>query len=180
MKQIPILNLPVLGKFIRVPNKHASLTYPGGLEFRSNLSALLKHADGTFEEYDLGSGVVTTAGVAFLANDFAAITVGTNEITNFNYHACGTGATAAAIGDTAMQTDSGVARVAGTQTSPAGGQARTVATMAFTTTLAITEWGLFSASSSGTMWDRKVFTAINVVNGDSIQFTYTLTVNSGG
>jgi hypothetical protein len=30
------------------------------------------------------------------------------------------------------------------------------------------------------MWDHKVFSAINVVNGDSIQFTYTLTVSSGG
>jgi hypothetical protein len=30
------------------------------------------------------------------------------------------------------------------------------------------------------MWDHKVFSAINVVNGDSIQFTYTLTISSGG
>jgi hypothetical protein len=30
------------------------------------------------------------------------------------------------------------------------------------------------------MWDHKVFSAINVLNGDSIQFTYTLTINSGG
>jgi len=30
------------------------------------------------------------------------------------------------------------------------------------------------------MWDHKVFAAINVVSGDAIQFTYQLTVNSGG
>lgn len=30
------------------------------------------------------------------------------------------------------------------------------------------------------MWDHKVFAAINVGNGDSIQFTYTLTISSGG
>ena len=30
------------------------------------------------------------------------------------------------------------------------------------------------------LWDHKVFSAINVVSGDSIQFTYTLTVTSGG
>lgn len=30
------------------------------------------------------------------------------------------------------------------------------------------------------MWDHKVFSAINVVNGDSIQFTYDLTITSGG
>ncbi len=30
------------------------------------------------------------------------------------------------------------------------------------------------------MWDHKVFSAINVASGDSIQFTYTLTITSGG
>lgn len=30
------------------------------------------------------------------------------------------------------------------------------------------------------MWDHKVFGAITVASGDSIQFTYTLTINSGG
>jgi hypothetical protein len=30
------------------------------------------------------------------------------------------------------------------------------------------------------MWDHKVFAAINVVNGDSIQYTYQLTIQSGG
>jgi hypothetical protein len=30
------------------------------------------------------------------------------------------------------------------------------------------------------MWDHKVFAAINVNNGDSIQFTYQLTPNQGG
>jgi hypothetical protein len=30
------------------------------------------------------------------------------------------------------------------------------------------------------MWDRKQFAAVNVANGDSIQFTYSLQINSGG
>lgn len=30
------------------------------------------------------------------------------------------------------------------------------------------------------LWDHKVFSAINVVSGDSIQFSYQLTINSGG
>lgn len=174
------VDLPFLGRFVPVPKEYHARQFPAGLTYRGHLEAIVKHKDGTEEYLDLGEGVVTTAGVAFMANDFANITPGTNDITTFNYHASGTGTTAAAIGDTAMQTDSGVARVAGTQTSPAGGQYRSVATMSYTSTLAITEWGLFSASTSGTLWDRKVFTAINVVSGDSIQFTYTLTINSGG
>jgi len=99
--------------------------------------------------------------------------------------------------DTALVTDSGVSRVAGTQTWPSSvNQYRSVATMSFTSSLAIVEWGLFSASSSSTLWDRRWFNTagapvttasaaltagpINVNNGDSIQFTYTLTINAGG
>jgi hypothetical protein len=46
----------------------------------------------------------------------------------------------------------------------------------------VTEHGIFSqaATGGGTLWDRSVFSAINVVSGDSIQFTYTCTVSSGG
>ena len=100
-------------------------------------------------------------------------------------------------GDAALVTDSGVARVAGTQSWPGSvNQYKTIATMSFTSSLAIVEWGLFSASSSGTLWDRRWFNTagapattasaaltagpINVNNGDSIQFTYTLTINPGG
>ncbi len=56
-----------------------------------------------------------------------------------------------------------------------------------------TGWWTVAASTAGStpgntetytllpvMWDRKVFSAINVVNLDTIQFTYQLTVNSGG
>jgi hypothetical protein len=123
-------------------------------------------------------GLVTTAGANYMAADF--LSGSSSRINAFNQHDCGTGTNAAAVGDTALQTPAGTARVAGTQSNPTANQYRTVATIPFTSSLAITEWGLFSASSAGTLWDRRVFAAINVANGDSIQFTYTLTVPSGG
>jgi hypothetical protein len=124
-------------------------------------------------------GLVTTAGVNYMASDFASGGV-TPTISGFKFHDCGTGTTAAAVGDTALQTAAGTARVSGTASNPSANVYQSVATIAFTSTLAITEWGLFSASSAGTLWDHRVFSAINVVNGDSIQFTYKLTVNNGG
>lgn len=123
--------------------------------------------------------IVTNAGVNYMASDFASGGV-TPTISGFKFHDSGTGTTAAAVGDTALQTPAGPARVTGTPSNPTANQYRSVATIAYTATLAITEWGLFSASTAGTLWDRRVFTAINVVNGDSIQFTYTLTIASGG
>jgi len=49
--------------------------------------------------------------------------------------------------------------------------AQFVGTVACTATIAVTEAGLFNADTNGTMLMRQTFTAVNVVNGDSIQFT---------
>ncbi|HEX4381238.1 MAG TPA: hypothetical protein VH022_14445 [Candidatus Acidoferrum sp.] len=124
-------------------------------------------------------GLVTTVGVNYMATDFASGGA-SPRIAGFNYHDSGTGTTAAAIGDTALQTATGNARVAGTQSNPSANIYQTVATLPYTATAAITEWGLFSASTSATMWDHRIFSAINVSNGDSIQFTYKLTIAAGG
>ena len=124
-------------------------------------------------------GIVTTVGVNYMASDFASGGV-TPTISGFKFHDSGVGTGGAVIGDTALGSPAGSARVTGTPSNPSANIYRSVAAIAYTTTLAITEWGLFSASTSGTLWDRRVFAAINVVNGDSIQFTYNLTVPSGG
>lgn len=152
----------------------------GSISYEGELRATVFRADGSVEELGvLSRRVVTTAGVNYMRDDFNAAT-GSADITNINYHASGTGVVAEAIGDTALGTDSGVARATGTQSSPASKQYRSVGTQTYSSTLAITEHGIFTASSSGTLWDRSVFSAINVASGDSIQFTYTLTISDGG
>jgi hypothetical protein len=149
----------------------------------SRLDAVVIPADGS-DPYDLGLlsiRVVTNAGVAFMGTDFNA---GTTEITNMNFHDSGTGVAAENVTDTDLGTPAGpTTRATGTQSNPASGQYRTVGTITYTSTLAITEHGIFNQAARGggsTLWDRSVFSAINVNNGDSIQFTYTLTINAGG
>jgi hypothetical protein len=135
-------------------------------------------------------GLITDAGLNFLAVAYTVDAAGT-DIFNMKFHDSGTGSTAAAQTDTTLQTQAGPAtRATGvnTQTQSASGTGSTtpaivqsVGTIAYTTTLAITEWGLFSqAAQGGTMWDHRIFSAINVVNGDSIQFTYSLSIPGGG
>lgn len=162
-----------------VARDKGSAILTAGQMFETRLTA--KHIRGgrVLREYDLGSGLVTTAGVVYLAADMAG---GASDINAMNWHGTGIGTTAAAIGDTALQNTTGApARVSGTQSTPGATNVyRSQATVSYTSTLAITEWGLFSANAAGTLWDRKVFTAINVVNGDSIQFTYDLTITAGG
>lgn len=123
--------------------------------------------------------VVTTAGVNYLVDAFQDST--SYPMDNFQYHDSGTGTAAEATSDTGLGTPCGEARDAGTQAEGASANIfRTVATHQYSGSFAITEHGLFSASTGGTLWDRSVFSAINVGSGDSIQFTYELTCNAGG
>lgn len=243
-------------------------------DYMSFWSRFWNNINGNSYELDLGTGLVTNVGVLAMANDFAWASpsgAAINTLKLANYHISGTGATAAAATDIKIQTIStngGQTPATGTQSlvSAANDQKyRTVATLSYTGSEAVTEWGLLlsstvsattgtpftaGSSTSGTvtgtpltassstvqgqqqnifentaatnpswglvlsnttsvitvpawyrvsngaagdtpvngnaytirpvMWDRKVFSAINVVNGDSIQFTYTLTINSGG
>lgn len=165
---------------------------PGAMFFLSRLELVHKSRNGKIiEQRDLGSGLVTIGGVNLLVSD--AVTGGIATLANFKWHDSGTGTAAATDGDTGIQTAiaaTAPARVSGTlsstQTATTGNHAAKMlntATIVYNTSgptypIAVTEWGLFSASTAGTMWDRKVFAAVNVNNGDSITFNYTLTISS--
>lgn len=176
-------------KVLRLPFKRGALVWEpdrgqalisGQSMFATRLSAVhMNRRRQTIDEFDFGSGLVTTAGVVYLAADMAG---GASDINAMNWHAVGIGTTGPVIGNTIMENVTGCpARVSGTQTTPGSTNIyQSLATVSFVSTLAITEWGLLSAVTGGTLWDRKTFTAINVISGDSIQFTYQLTATAGG
>lgn len=148
----------------------------------AELRAVKIGADGVAIDYGvLSYRVVTSAGVAFLVDDWDS---DATDITTMNYHASGTGTGAEASSDTGLGTEatSVTDRATGTKSQPAANQLRSVGTQTFTGSAAITEHGLFSTAteSSGTLWDRSLFSAINVVNTDTIQWTYTCTLTAGG
>lgn len=95
----------------------------------------------------------------------------------------GVGTNAAAVGDTALQTESAPTtaggRTVGTEsqatTTVTGDTYQVVGTVTAGSTLAITEAGTFDAVTAGRMLLRGVFSAVNVVSGDSIAFTFGLT-----
>jgi hypothetical protein len=122
--------------------------------------------------------LVTVAGTNYMAADFMAAS--TNHINQFNYHDCGTNTTAAQVTDVGLISPAGTARVQGTQSSPATDKYRTVALITFSSPIVIAEWGLFSASTGPTLWDRRTHSPLSVAEGDAIQYTYTLQIPSGG
>ncbi len=142
------------------------------------LEAVLIKTDGTKIRYGvLSRRVVTDAFVAFVVDQ---LQTETSVFGDFKFHDSGVGSTAEAAANTAMETTDGESRATGTQTESAANAYRSVGTISYTTTKAITEHGLFNDATAGTLMDRSVFSAINVVSGDSIQFTYTLTLTAGG
>lgn len=133
-----------------------------------------------YREVESGKRVVkdkciTTAYVTFLAlmHQTDATTIG-----DFKYHDSGEGDTAAVVGNTGMESAWGGARDVGTQVASTNTYT-SVATTTYNATKAITEHGLFNASSGVTLMDRHVFSAINVVDTNQIQWTYVLTLPAG-
>ena len=150
---------------------------------------LVRVFGGRITDYGvLSTRVVTDAGVAFIVDAFQNLT----ELENLKFHGYGTGTNAEAAGNTALQTEltteyaTDNTRPTGTTTEGATANIyRTVATLSPNAggTIAVTEHGVFDQASNagGTLLDRSVFSAVNLVAGsDSLQTTYELTLSSGG
>ena len=145
----------------------------------AQLSARVFRVDGSVEDLGvISSHVVTDAFVDYLVDSLQGTEV---DWVNFKYHDSGTGTNVEAAGDTALQTPTGEARDVGTQIEGATGNIyKTVATSVYGGSFDITEHGLFNAAAAGILMDRSKFTAIGVISGDQIEWTYQLSVSSGG
>jgi len=179
-------NRPNLWRGLRrvLPARALKLPHMYGVLFLEVL-----RGDGTVLDLGLASmRVVTTVGVKFICDD---LNNSTTDCSTFKFHGFGTGTNAEAVGDTTLQTEL-TTQYAVDSTRPTGTQgSATVSTNAtYTTvatlspdsggTIAITEHGIFSASSAGTLLDRSMFSAVNLVAAsDSLQATYVYTLNAG-
>lgn len=127
---------------------------------------------GEVVEFDVPNLIVTT-GKNYIASKMVATT---NSPVSMTHMAIGTGTGTPAAGDTTLGTEAGRVSLSGsvvstntvtyTATFPAG-----------TGTGAVTEAGIFNASSSGTMLCRTTFPVVNKAAGDSIAVTWVVTVS---
>lgn len=137
-----------------------------GLKMKGRLTIALN--DEVVQEVD---NLVVTTGKNYVASRIKDATA-----TAMSHMAIGTGTTAAAAGDTALGSES--ARTALTSTTVTNNEIAYVDTFgAGTGTGAITEAGLFNASSAGTMLCRTVFSVVNKGADDSMTITWTVTVS---
>ena len=114
--------------------------------------------------------LVVTAGKGYVADRMK------NNSSTMSHMAIGSGTTAAAAGNTALGTELG--RVSLTSTTVSSNVVTYVATFAAGTgTGAVTEAGILTASSGGTMLCRTVFSVVNKGSADSMTITWTVTVS---
>ncbi|MEM0162743.1 MAG: hypothetical protein QXO62_06745 [Thermoproteota archaeon] len=127
---------------------------------------IIKHyRNGKLIEERKVEDLVVAVGKAQIAGLVGGLATGTAS-----YMAVGTGTTAPSSSDTALGSE--VLRVQTSNslvtTNTTNDTLQLQGNFSFTASYAITEMGVFNASSGGTMFIRNTFGAINVVSGDTI------------
>lgn len=140
------------------------------LSAKGKLSIVVNDTAGNLKQELNVTNLVVDAGLDYIASRMKDATA-----TAMSHMAIGSGTDEPVAGDTALQTP--LARVALTSTTVTSNSVEYVATFpAGTGTGAVTEAGIFNASSGGTMLCRTEFLVINKAAGDSMTITWTVTV----
>jgi hypothetical protein len=143
------------------------------LSVTGRLSVVLRDAVGNVKESRDIPNLVVTSGLAFVASRMKDTTE-----TAMSHMGVGSGTVAAAAGNTALGTQIG-SRVSLTSTTVTANAVAYIATFgAGVGTGAVTEAGIFNASTAGTMLCRTVFSVVNKGADDTLQITWTITLNA--
>lgn len=126
--------------------------------------------DGTLKQEQNVKNLVVTTGKGYIASRMVSTP------TAMSHMAIGSGTVDPAIGDTVLGTELG--RVSLTSSTAVAAVVTYIAAFgAGTGTGAITEAGIFNASSGGTMLCRTEFALLNKGADDSLTITWTVTVS---
>jgi hypothetical protein len=140
------------------------------LTAKGTLGIVLTDETGNLKQELNVTNLVVDTGLAYIASRMKD-----TSATAMSHMAIGSGTNDPAASDTALQTSLG--RVALTSTTVTNNSVAYVASFpAGTGTGAVTEAGIFNASSGGTMLCRTEFAVINKAAGDSMTITWTVTV----
>lgn len=151
----------------------------GSLTMTGTLRARKFHTDGSL---DMDYGIVSIKQVSkvFVQHLVDTLQSADSTFSDYRYHETGEGEMVESDEDTALQAPTGEAQVEGTQIEGSAANIyRSVATITYAGSYLISEHGLFNAA--GKLLDRSVLDiSVQVAAGQSIEFTYDLTCESGG
>ena len=142
------------------------------IKLTGELKLTLTNGEGNVTQEVIVPNTVVTAGKGFIASRMNTTT------TTMSHVELGTGTTGANVANTTLETIISGSRTALTSTTVTANAVAYVVTFpAGTGTGAVTEAGIFNASSSGTMLCRTTFSVINKAAADTLGITWTITVN---
>lgn len=143
------------------------------LKLKGRVGIVVKDKDGKVKETREENNLVVDTGLDYIASRMKDATA-----TAMSHMGLGTGTTAAAAGNTDLETLVG-SREALDSTTVTDNTINYVCNFeANDVTGAITEAGIFNAASSGTMLCRVVFSAVNLTSTDSISVDWTITLSA--
>lgn len=141
------------------------------LKLSGHINFKLFDATGKIKEERDIKNVVVTVGKAFLAN---WLTASTQSVPFMSYIALGTGSTGATSADTSLETELPT-RVQGTLTNISNVWQNQVTFGPGVDTGSVSESGIFSDLTLGTMLARQTFTAIPKASLDTLEVTWQIT-----
>lgn len=146
------------------------------LNLRGRLIIEIRDNQNCIKELCEIDNLVVNAGLAYIISRM----VGTAKSV-MSHMAVGSGTTAAAAGDTSLETQIGSRKALDSTTIAGSNNEKVVYVATFSPgegTGAITEAGIFNASTSGDMLCRTVFAVVNKAADDTMVITWTITVSA--
>ena len=143
------------------------------LKLKGDVSIVLKDKNGKVKEERSIKNLIVTAGLGFIASRMA----GTGDAV-MSHMGLGSGTTAAAAGQTDLVSILGSREALDSSTVVSNTVAYVSSFEAGEATGAITEAGIFNASSSGSMLCRTVFAVVNKAADDTLSVTWTITLSA--
>jgi len=144
-----------------------------GLKLRGDLGLVLRDKDGNIKEERTEKNLVVSAGLNFICDRMEGVSEAV-----MSHMAVGSGTTAAAAGDTDLESILGSREALDSTTVSTNTITYVSSFEAGKGTGAITEAGIFNASTAGTMLCRTVFSVINKAADDTLQITWTITLSA--
>jgi hypothetical protein len=143
------------------------------LKLKGRVGIVLKDKDGNVKETREIDNLVVDAGLDYIASRME----GTSSNV-MSHMALGSGTTAAAAGDTDLESILGSRELLDSTTVTDNAVQYIASFEAGDGTGAVTECGLFNASTGGSMLCRTVFSVVNKLDDDSMSITWTVTISA--
>jgi len=143
------------------------------LKLSGELAIVLRDKDGNLKEERTERNLVVTTGLTYIASRMKDASA-----TAMTHMGLGSGTTAAAAGQTDLVTLLGAREALDSTTASSNTIVYVASFEAGDATGAVTEAGIFNASSGGTMLCRTKFNVVNKGADDTMNVTWTITLSA--